>query len=107
DNEKKTFVTYIRASEEQAEDDNDDEEAYQIIKIAYLNKCIHWYAIEMVLASAANTITIQFQDLLGLDDSTRMNNPASFNMAQCILNQVLRIASLEGHTRYQVVANQQ
>jgi 4-alpha-glucanotransferase len=37
----------------------------------------HWQAVRAVYASAANTVIVPLQDLLGLDNSARMNSPGS------------------------------
>lgn len=62
------------------EDDmNIDEEKrhkYHDVAIAYFNRHINWFLIQMLLSTVANTTVIQFQDLLGLDNESRMNDPS-------------------------------
>lgn len=66
DDEKKTFLSYVNPPDDGAEG----------VTIEHLNKHIHWHFIQMVMASIADTIIIQFQDILGLGDSARMNDPS-------------------------------
>ncbi|CAF3027600.1 unnamed protein product [Rotaria sp. Silwood2] len=72
--EKRAFVNYIKSPEGFDEYDNVDDKDNGMIY--HLNWHIHWYFIKMVMASVANIAIIQFQDLLGLDDEARMNDPS-------------------------------
>ncbi|CAF0918330.1 unnamed protein product [Rotaria sordida] len=72
--EKKTFVTYIRSPEQLDECCNEDDRDNGMIH--FLNGQIHWYLIKMVMGSVANIAIVQLQDLLGLDDEARMNDPS-------------------------------
>ena len=71
DDEKKTFLDYVNPPEQCDEDD--DAEG---VTIAHLNKHINWHFIQMVMASVADTAIIQFQDIISLDNTARMNDPS-------------------------------
>ena len=58
------------------DDDDYDQLGNQEIVMSYLDKHIHWYFIQMVLATVANRTIIEFQDVLGLNNDCRMNDPS-------------------------------
>lgn len=72
--EKKNFIEYIKRPE--VYDEYGHEYHHLNWMIDHLNYHINWYFIQMVLSSVSNVAIIQFQDLLGLDNYSRMNNPA-------------------------------
>ncbi|CAF3705940.1 unnamed protein product [Rotaria sp. Silwood1] len=72
--EKIAFVNYIKPAEKFDEYNHDEEQDNWTIQ--HLNWHIHWYLIKMVMASVANISIIQLQDLIGLDDKARMNDPS-------------------------------
>ena len=74
DGEKRNFIEYIKRPE--VYDGHENEHDHINWMINHLNHHIHWYLIQMALTSVSNTAIIQFQDFLGLDNHSRMNNPA-------------------------------
>jgi 4-alpha-glucanotransferase len=49
--------------------------AYALRVLGSNGVAVHWDAIRAALASVADTVIVPLQDVLGLDDSTRMNVP--------------------------------
>ena len=68
EDEKKTLIKYIQYPKFVQ-----DEDQYLL---EHLNQSINWYLIQMAMATVANVAVTQFQDLLGLDNRSRMNDPA-------------------------------
>ncbi|CAF0850195.1 unnamed protein product [Adineta steineri] len=73
--EKKNFLEYINIPIMHDADDH-DKLGNQDIVISYLDKHINWYLIQMVLGTVANRAIIEFQDVLGLGNDCRMNDPS-------------------------------
>lgn len=72
--EKEAFVNYTKTPDDY--DQYADANEKLDVAICHLNDHIHWYFIKMLMASVANTAIVNFQDLLGLDDNARMNDPS-------------------------------
>jgi len=77
DDEKRKFLNYISLSQMYDVSVGVAEKKHnQDVVLSYLNGHINWFLIQLLLETVADTTIIQFQDLLGLDNESRMNDPS-------------------------------